>query len=201
MMRVVRRDLLYDGCYLHIISRSMRGRKMFKDEEDFLIFKRLILVTKKKYDIRIYHYCLMGTHFHLAVQANCIESLSHAMRDIKGQYTKNYHEKYRISGPLWRDRYRSLLIEDENYLFVCGQYIENNPVRAGLVEVSYKWPFSSARHYEGLCRDELIDDYDEGVCPRFPEDADVENDKFFERGKVIGSSFFRFQMRDLVDKE
>ena len=39
---------------------------------------------------------------------------------------------------------KSLLIEGERYLFACGQYIENNPVKAKMVKKANDWLYSSS---------------------------------------------------------
>jgi len=41
---------------------------LFNDEEDFQFFKGLLIQAKTKAKFRIYHYCFMQTHFHLAVR-------------------------------------------------------------------------------------------------------------------------------------
>jgi putative transposase len=66
------------------------------------------------------------------------------VQKLKSSYIRYFHAKYKLSGPLWRERYKSLLIENEPYLFVCGEYIENNPVKAGLANLSEEYPFGSA---------------------------------------------------------
>ena len=48
---------------------------------------------------------------------------------------------YRRSGSLWEGRFRSSLVQTEAYLLRCHQYIELNPVRAGMVRhpSEYRW--------------------------------------------------------------
>lgn len=48
---------------------------------------------------------------------------------------------YRRSGTLWEGRFRSCLLQEENYLLACQRYIELNPVRAGMVvhPGEYRW--------------------------------------------------------------
>ncbi|MBL8470795.1 MAG: transposase, partial [Rhodocyclaceae bacterium] len=48
---------------------------------------------------------------------------------------------YRRSGTLWEGRFRSCLIDQDNYLLACMRYIELNPVRAGMVAEpgQYRW--------------------------------------------------------------
>jgi len=89
----------------------------------------------------------MITHFHLVLSLRKLEDFSKALQQIKWQYTHYYNLKYKRYGPLWRERFKSLVIEDERYLAACGQYVEYNPVKAGLVTRCEDWPHSSSRSY------------------------------------------------------
>jgi len=189
MSRVSRNELLYQGCYAHIISRSIRKLKLFIDDEDFLFFKKLLIRAKSQAKFKIYHYCIMQTHFHLAVRMDDIKNFSHAIRDLKRDYAFKFHGKYKLSGPIWRERFKSLLIENEDYLYACGKYIEENPVRAKLAKQAVDWDYSSGQCYELNEIDTLVDRYDKQVSMA----EVVLNEEYFEGGSIIGSDFFRFQ--------
>lgn len=193
MGRITRSELLYEGCYAHVISRSIRKLKLFKEAEDFKFFESLLLQAKRKAKFKIYHYCFMQTHFHLAVKIGDLKSFSSAMRDIKRDYAYKFHSKYKLSGPVWRERFKSLLIENEDYLYTCGKYIHENPVKAGLVREGCDWMYSSARYYELSETNRLVDGYDGDYKEVNGVELDEEN---FEGTSVIGSSFFRFQFMD-----
>jgi putative transposase len=197
MPRLARQDLLYEGCYAHIISRSIRKLKILKDQDDFRAFLNLLEKTKREAGYKLYHYCLMQTHFHLVVSMPAIERFSTAIQYLKGQYACYVHKKYRLSGPIWSERYRALLIEDEAYMKACGEYVENNPVKARLVKSAEEWKNSSFRHYNGKELNPLIDQYEGGGKEI---DIEFEGDEFFENGKVIGSAFFQFQGRQGRDQ-
>ena len=143
--RIARTDLLYGGCYVHVISRSIRELKIFKDNEDFELFKKLWLIEKRKSGFRVFHYCFMQTHFHMAAEVPEVHKFWLSLARVKSRYASTFHAKYRLSGPMWRERYKSLLIENEGYLLACGRYIEDNPVKAGLVKRGEDWQFSSYR--------------------------------------------------------
>lgn len=197
MPRLSRKDLLYEGCYAHVISRSIRKMKLFHKDDDFEVFYKLILKTKKQAGYKIFHYCVMQTHFHMIVSIPSIREFSAAMQYLKSQYSLYFHKKYRLSGPIWRDRFRALLIENEGYMRICGEYIENNPLKAGIVKKAEEWRHSSYRHYNSNEKDGLIDVYEVGDWRAEVEYAD---EKFFEDGLVIGSTFFQFQMRQKLKK-
>src|SRR6185295_17657678 len=100
--RVARTELLYAGCFAHVISRSIRKLKVLNDAEDFDAFKRELLIEKRKSGFRLYHYCLMQTHFHLAVEIPDVIAFSKSLARVKSRYASLFHAKYRLSGPIWR---------------------------------------------------------------------------------------------------
>ncbi|MBP1744207.1 MAG: transposase, partial [Firmicutes bacterium] len=63
------RDKRPDAIY-HIMSRSISELDLFRDEEDKARYMSIVRRYKKKYNIRIYAYCLMGNHSHLMIDAN-----------------------------------------------------------------------------------------------------------------------------------
>lgn len=198
MSRMARSAVMYDGCYAHVISRSIRKQTIFNDEDDFRVFLDLLVQSKKQARYHIFHYCLMSTHFHLVVQIPHLNDFSKAFQRLKSYYTYKYHTKYRFSGPIWRERFRSLLIESEPYMYACGRYVEHNPVEAGLVERALDWPFSSCQYYEKGKADGIVDGYPQGTLPSIPKHMDRKDRLLFERGAVIGSNYFKFQLKETL---
>lgn len=189
MGRIPRGLLFYNGCYAHVYSRSLEKRKIINSEDDFQFLKKQIIETKKEYSFKVFHYCLMQTHFHLVVEVCDVERFSIGMQVLKKAYTHRFNTKNNRFGAIWRDRYGSKLIEDENYLYVCGKYVENNPVEAGLVNVAVDWPHSSCRHYFLGEEDGVVDCYDVNSI-----DKNLRVD--FKEGYVKGwgSDWFQYQL-------
>ena len=63
------------------------------------------------------------------------------MRHVDGVYTQRYNRAHRCDGPLFRGRYRAILVEADTYLLQVLKYIHRNPLRAGVVKnlEAYKW--------------------------------------------------------------
>lgn len=61
MSRKARSQILYDGCYAHIISRSIRKLKVFRNSEDFGFFLNVLSELKSSGSFKIFHYCLRWT--------------------------------------------------------------------------------------------------------------------------------------------
>ena len=194
MSRRARRSILYDGCYAHVFSRSIEKRYIFKNGKHFEKFYQLLQQAKKEYGFRIFHYCLMHTHFHLAIGIGDLERFSAGMKWLKWKYTKIYNDKRKRRGTVWQGRFNSLVIEDERYLKACGIYIEQNPVEAGIVRRALEWKYSSHGYHELGHKDDLVDSYEwGGTLPEVRGDFKT----FFEKGPVIGSSIFDFYFREM----
>lgn len=195
MARRARNGILYDGCLAHVYSRALEQRRIFETVEDFNEFKRLLKGTKQECGYRIYHYCLMNTHFHLAVGLGSWEKFSQGLKVLKQRYAMWVRKKRRRAGPVWWGRFGSRLIEDERYLYASGLYIEHNPVEAGLVKRPEEWAYSSSAHYFLEREDDLVDSYDP---PAFEEGFELMRKLKDMKGKAVGSELFQIHMNEGV---
>ena len=55
-----------------------------------------------------------------------------------------------------RNRFYSCIVDTDAYLWAAARYIENNPVKAGLVGSAEEYSWSSARHHIGGGGNELL---------------------------------------------
>ena len=69
------------------------------------------------------------------------------MRHIDGVYTQRYNRRYGRDGPLFRGRYRAIVVEADRYLVAVVRYIHQNPVAAGLVGHAEQYRWSSLPYY------------------------------------------------------
>ncbi|MCK5179306.1 MAG: transposase [Candidatus Omnitrophica bacterium] len=179
--------------YYHIISRSINETWILKDKEDFDEFLKLIHEAKLKYTIRLFHYVLMNTHFHLVAQALKKQDFQKNIAHIKWHYTQWMKRKYHWKGPLWRERFKSLPIENEHYLTSCGIYVEYNPVRAAICTDPAQYPYSSYQKYEFGKKDTLIDEYHCGHDAEKSKSQIYQSEfskTIFSQAPAIGSSSF-----------
>lgn len=79
-----------------------------------------------------------------AWQARC-RDVSWFMRHLQHLYTAWYNrsQPVRRRGSLWADRFKNTILEDGTAVWACWNYIENNPVRAGMVEDAADYRFCS----------------------------------------------------------
>jgi putative transposase len=148
---------LPDQAYFHIVNRGNNRQKVFCSRLDYLVFIALLKEAKQRYPLSVLGYCLMPNHFHLIVHSRIGESIRGFIRWALTCYARHSHENHNTSGHLWQGRTKSFLIEREEYLIVALRYIENNPVRAGLVVSSTDWEWSSVGNHRWQKYGEFVD--------------------------------------------
>ncbi|RLQ94820.1 transposase [Falsibacillus albus] len=135
------------GIY-HVIIRGANRQEIFHDEEDRIKFLGILQKVKTKSGLKVYAWCLMGNHVHLLVKEGS-ESISVVMKRIGVSYANYYNWKYKTTGHLFQDRFKSGNVETVNYLLTVTRYIHQNPVKAGIAPSPQEWKWSSCRGYYG----------------------------------------------------
>jgi putative transposase len=129
------------GLTHHVIQRGTNRSDIFRAASDFEALLISLLRASREYELDIHSYTLMTNHFHLVVTPRTANAMSEAMRSASVSYVRYFNRKYIRTGTLFESRYRSFVIDTEEYWFTCMRYVELNPVRAGLVHScgAYRW--------------------------------------------------------------
>lgn len=99
------------------------------------------------YDSKLYRliaWVIMPNHIHLLLTPNEGVSLSNIMKDLKGFTARSINKHLGRSGHVWQPEYFDRYIRSEDHYNKAVRYIENNPVKAKLVDRPEDWQFSSA---------------------------------------------------------
>lgn len=140
----------------HVILRGNNRQLIFKDNSDRETLLRLLVGGCQKHGVDLHAFVLMDNHFHLLLTPEDSEGLPKMMQALGRAYVRYFNTRHGRTGTLWEGRYRSSLIDSEQYLLSCMAYIDLNPVRAGMVSDPAHHPWSSHRHLIGLSRDKLV---------------------------------------------
>ncbi|QDR82166.1 transposase [Sporomusa termitida] len=151
------------GIY-HIMIIGINKQFIVADEEDHQKFLAVLKECKTVSQYKIYAYCLLGNHIHLLLKTDK-EGLEKIFKRIGARYVYYYNWKYKRSGPLFQDRFRSEPVDNDSYILTVLRYIHNHPVAAGLVKSPGQYPWSSYHEYLG--RASLVDaEYISGIMNR-----------------------------------
>lgn len=144
MPRVARVDVGEE--IYHVINRANGRLQIFNNDEDYCLFAQLLLETKEVTDMRILAYELMPNHWHLVLYPRNDGDLSLFMHKLSNAHTRKVHALTDTngSGHLYQGRYKSFLIDSDNYLLAVIKYVERNAVRARLAHHAEDWRWGSA---------------------------------------------------------
>jgi len=133
---------------------GVRRMPTFFSDNDYRLYLELMAHHCRAAGVEIWAYCLMPNHVHLLAMPHSADALARGIGEAHRRYTCEINGRNHWRGYLWQGRFASFPM-DEHYLLAAVRHIENNPLRAGLVEhpADYRW--SSARaHFLG--EDDLL---------------------------------------------
>lgn len=141
----------YPNAWYHVMNRGRRGDQVFEAKDDYKEFIDVLHEAIELFALRISAFCLMPNHYHLLVQTPD-GNLSRCMRHINGVYTQRFNSAHSLDGPLFRGRYKAIIVGEDNYLLQLVRYIHLNPVRAGMVISAEYFEWSSHKGYLSKAR-------------------------------------------------
>ena len=156
-MSIIRREKSRIGMY-HVLAQGAGNHELFHDDEDYQVFVEYLARLMKEAWVEdnepdrpyfhTYAYCLTPKQFRLIVKEEKYQ-VSAIMQSISQLYSRYYSGKYNSYGPLYRRRYYSEPINDEERMETVMRYLHQEPLRLGLDE----WAWSSWHEYVGLGSD------------------------------------------------
>ena len=118
----------YESAIYHITSRGNERRLIFKSDQDRFKFLKILKESLRIYNIILYSYVIMPNHFHFLLETP-LANINEFMRQFNITYTYYYNKHYNRVGHLYQGRYKSIIVQKENYLNILSRYIHLNPVR------------------------------------------------------------------------
>ena len=150
--------LFVPGLAHHIVQRGHNRNAVFVEDADYSFYLDNLIEWKTHYDVGVYAYCLMTNHVHLIlVPRNEGDSISRLMRRLSARQGRRVNRLEERIGTLWSGRFKSSVIDTDNYLLACLRYVELNPVRAGIVNQPEDYRWSSYAQRVGICNNTWID--------------------------------------------
>jgi REP element-mobilizing transposase RayT len=114
------------------MARGVARGDIFVDDEDREAFVLRLAASVGCGDLTVYAWALMPNHLHL-LAGSPAGRLSVAMRRLLSGYAGYFNRRHRRVGHLFQNRFKSLLVDADEYFLELVRYVHLNPVRSGLV--------------------------------------------------------------------
>ena len=204
------------GQALHVIQRGNNRQAIFFADADYRFYHETLEDAARRYGCAVHAYVFMTNHVHLLLTPSTEDGPSRVLQSLGRRYVRYVNTLYRRTGTLWEGRFKSAIVDSEQYLLTCYRYVESNPVRAGMVAVPRDYPWSSHRHNAHGQPDSLLESHD--VYRRLGADAasrQAQYGRLFEQkqdasqleiirratdaGAVVGNDRFREQIEAALE--
>lgn len=111
-------------------------------------------------EYEIYAYCFMSNHVHILLKEKKLGDISLIMKRVLTKYARWYNIKYKRSGALIANRYKSKPVEVDEYFLSVVRYIHQNPIKAKIANDLAEYDWSSYTEYitdkQGLADKEFV---------------------------------------------
>lgn len=205
----------FENAQYHIMNRGAGKKYIYRTRLHREIFIKLLEEAHRIFGIEIHAYCLMTNHYHLLVKTP-LGNLARTMRHINGVYTQKFNKTENTDGPLFRGRYKAVLVSYDEYFLNVSRYIHLNPVTANIVVTPEQFEWSSYKYFYypiikpswlniedtlSLFRiDNALDQYNRFIN----QGIDSETITFYEKSAtpaIFGSKDFKDKLVNELSKE
>jgi putative transposase len=143
--------IITPGHIYHVLNRASARLTIFHKPADYLAFEKILLQAQQKFPVPLLAYALMPNHFHLLLWPQTpahAKRLSDFMRWLTVTHTQRHHAHYHTEGTghLYQGRFKTFPVEGNFHFRTVARYIEQNPLKAKLVDRAELWPFCSLHH-------------------------------------------------------
>lgn len=131
------------GLVQHVMARGIEKRRIFNDGQDRAFFLRKLGEILTETNTKCYGWVFMKNHVHLLLRTGD-QTLGHTMNRLLGAYATYFNLKTKRVGHLFQNRFKSIVVDESNYLATLIAYIHLNPIKAGMIAdlpglSRYKW--------------------------------------------------------------
>lgn len=144
--RLRRLDRLYTECPVYFITACASARRHLLDNREvhecFVNFAR----QASKLSVLVGRYVLMPDHLHLfAALAPASPRLPAWVKALKGALSKSLRDRG-VPGPYWQKGFFDHVMRSEESYKEKWAYVQQNPMRGGLVKKAEDWPYQGEIH-------------------------------------------------------
>lgn len=99
-------------------------------------------------NIELMAFCLMPNHIHLLLRQDNSNGVAEFLKSLHTRYSMYFNHKYKREGTLFQSKYKSKLVQTDEYLVYVSKYIHANPIGLCTRLEGYLWSSMAYYHKE-----------------------------------------------------
>ncbi len=138
------KEILSSSRTFFVSTKTSLGRALLqsKPHANLLIDVMRSYAAAKKFTI--HDFVVMPDHVHLLMTLDGTMSIEKAVQLIKGGYSYRVKKELGYRGEIWQRGFSEVRVDDRASFLAHREYIDQNPVKAGLARAPDEFPYSSA---------------------------------------------------------
>ncbi|MHB8539507.1 MAG: REP-associated tyrosine transposase [Candidatus Acidiferrales bacterium] len=140
-----RRNRNNDAGTYFVTSRTWQSRRLFVSPDICEIFLESLCAYRDEGHYALHAFALMPEHFHLLITPAEGVTLERAVQFIKGGSAHRIRAERKLAFPVWQRGFTDHRIRDFDDYHIHVRYMEQNPVKRGIVGSAREYAWSSAR--------------------------------------------------------
>jgi len=129
------------GSIYQALHRGNGRQTIFHQDGDYEAFEQILGEGLERYPFELFAQRLMPNHWHFVLLPTKDGQMIQFLRWVSGTHTMRYHAHYHTSGEghVYQGRYKGFCVQDDDHFYVGCRYVEQNALRAGLVDWAEDW--------------------------------------------------------------
>jgi putative transposase len=118
------------------------GRPVFQSERNAELLIDVLRRCVRAGKFQLHDFVVMSDHVHVLLTVGAESTIERAMQLIKGGFSYRIKKELGYLGEVWQRGFSGLRVDGRGSYWRHRDYIAQNPVRAGLVDLPDKFPYS-----------------------------------------------------------
>ena len=150
------------GFAYHVLNRANAQMRIFDKPKDYKAFEKILGQAVQGVKMRLLAYSILPNHWHLVVWPREDGDLSTFVGWLELTHTQRWHaHRHSVgSGHVYQGRYKSFLVESDEYLWTVCRYVQAQCLACRVVRAQEYWQWSSlsggassaTRNHRRFCR-------------------------------------------------
>ena len=134
-----------------VTSKTAPNKAVLRSERMALLMIDVLRSYVRAGKFILHDFVVMPDHIHLLITLDQLMSVEKAAQLVKGGFSYRAKKELGYGGEVWQKGFSEVRILDRQSFLAHRDYINQNPVKAGLVDSPEKFPYSSAYFKHQKC--------------------------------------------------
>lgn len=126
-----------------VTSRALEGRNLLQGERNATLLIDVMGSYVAAGQFKIHDFVVMPNHVHILMTVTGKMTIEKAVGMIKGNFSYRLKKEFGYLGEIWQRGFSEDRVDNRKSFLAHREYIEKNPVKAGLVAGAEDYPYSS----------------------------------------------------------